>query len=238
MKAMIIEDSRLARVELSELLREYPDIELCDEAANPRDALPIIQRELPELLFLDIHMPGKNGFELLYDLNYEPKIIFITAHADYAIQSFEFNTVDYLLKPVSPERLRKAIHKLQQESISTETAPSQSMLDINSQVMLRDGDKCFWVAIKNLHYFESHGNYTLAFWENNKAFISRALGKIEARLPTQYFFRASRQQIVNIKEIIHVEPWVNGGYQLQLKSGTQISVSRRHAVSFKNLFSL
>ena len=112
MKAVIVEDSRLARVELKDLLQAHSNIQLCGEAANPRDALPIIIKERPELLFLDINMPGKNGFELLEELDYDPKVIFITAYADYALRSFEFSTVDYLLKPISAERLKIAIDKL------------------------------------------------------------------------------------------------------------------------------
>lgn len=238
MKAMIIEDSRLARQELKELLGIHPHIQLCAEAANPRDALPIIQHELPELLFLDIHMPGKTGFELLQELDYEPKVIFITAYADQAIHSFDFNTVDYLLKPVSAERLQKALDKLKTETAVQEGDEAQPTLEFNSQLMLRDGDSCYWVRLHDIHYFESCGNYTQVFWTNQKVTLFRALGKIESRLPHSHFFRANRQQIVNITEVIKVEPWVNGGYQLQLKSGSTLEVSRRHAARFRQLFSL
>lgn len=238
MKAMIIEDSRLARQELKELLLAHPHITLCADAENPRDAYSIIQHELPELLFLDINMPGKNGFELLQDLNYDPKVIFITAYADQAIHSFNFNTVDYLLKPVSPNRLQKALDKLKQDTVVDEPQELQPALELHSQVMLRDGDSCYWVCLQDIHYFESCGNYTQVFWTNQKVTLFRALGKIESRLPHSHFFRANRQQIVNITEVIKVEPWVNGGYQLQLKSGSTLEVSRRHAARFRQLFSL
>ena len=238
MKAMIIEDSRLARQELKELLLAHPHISLCAEAENPRDAYAIIQREHPELLFLDINMPGKNGFELLQTLAYEPKVIFITAYADQAIHSFNFNTVDYLLKPVSPERLQKALDKLKADTKVDEEEENQTALELHSQVMLRDGDKCYWVRLHDIHYFESCGNYTHVFWANEKVTLFRALGKIELRLPESHFFRANRQQIVNITEVVSVEPWVNGGYQLQLRSGVLLEVSRRHAARFRQLFSL
>lgn len=238
MKAMIIEDSRLARQELKELLSLHPHIQLCAEAANPRDALPIIQHELPELLFLDIHMPGKTGFELLQALDYEPKVIFITAYADQAIHSFDFNTVDYLLKPVSADRLQKALDKLNTGATADEIEEPQPALGLNSQLLLRDGEKCHWVRLQDIHYFESCGNYTQVFWANEKVTLFRALGKIESRLPESHFFRANRQQIVNITEVVSVEPWVNGGYQLQLKSGPTLEISRRHAARFRQLFSL
>jgi len=235
MKTMIIEDSRLARAELRELLQAHPSIEICCEAENPRDALPIIAKERPELLFLDIHMPGKNGFELLEDLDYEPKVIFITAHADYALRSFEFDTVDYLLKPISAERLKRAIDKLQAEKISTN---SHHILDVQSQVLLRDGDTCHWVCLSDIRYFDSYGNHTYVIWNEKKTLIYRSLSKIEERIPAPIFFRVNRQQIVNIGHVSSVEPWINGGYRLELKNGEHIEVSRRHRSRFKEMFSL
>lgn len=235
MKAMIIEDSRLARAELHELLQAHPAIELCGEAENPRDALPLILKERPELLFLDIHMPGKNGFELLEDLDYEPKVIFITAHADYALRSFEFDTVDYLLKPISAERLKRAIDKLQHE---TTTNNIHHTFDTQSRVLLREGDSCHWVCLTDISYFDSYGNHTYVFWNNKKALIYRSLTKIEERIPAPLFFRVNRQQIVNIGHVINVEPWINGGYRLALKSGEYIEVSRRHTSRFKDVFGL
>jgi two-component system, LytTR family, response regulator len=238
MKAMIIEDSRLAKQELKELLLQHPQIDICAEASNARDALPIIQHERPELLFLDINMPGKNGFELLEMLDYEPQVIFITAYADQAIQSFNFNTIDYLLKPVSPERLRKSLIKIKSNEITTPPEAEPPALEPNSQIMLRDNDKCFWVKLQDIHYFESCGNYTQVFWGQTKVTLLRAIGKIEQRLPASHFFRANRQQIVNITEVTHVDTWVNGGYQLHLKSGSTLEISRRHAARFRQLFSL
>mgnify|MGYP000885801972 CR=1 FL=1 len=237
MKSLIIEDSRLARVELKKLLQAHPYIQICGEAANPRDALPIIIQERPELLFLDINMPGKNGFELLQELDYGPKVIFITAFADYALRSFEFPTVDYLLKPITAERLKIAIDKL--ISLSQEIATSQpDTLTLNSRVLLRDGETCHWVCLEEIHYFESLGNHTHVYWSKGNALIYRSLSKIEERLPVETFFRANRQHILNINHIAHVNPWFNGGYQLQLTSGASIEVSRRHAVRFKDEFSL
>jgi two-component system, LytTR family, response regulator len=247
MKTMIIEDSRLARSTLKDLLTHYPHLELCGEAENPEEALPIIQKETPELLLLDIHMPGKNGFELLEMLDYEPQVIFVTAHADYAIRSFEFATVDYVLKPVSPERFKKAIARL--EKISTthdalnkngtiSTNEFSSTLALENRVLLREGEDCHFVLLKNITYFESLGNYTQVFWDNKSATVLRPLGKIEARLPAQVFFRASRKHIVNMLDVVSVEHWINGGFRLQLKHGNYVEVSRRHASNFKEIFSL
>jgi two-component system, LytTR family, response regulator len=237
MKALIVEDSRLLRVELKKLLQAHPYINVCGEAANPRDALPLIRDERPELLFLDINMPGKNGFELLQELDYDPKVIFITAYAEHALRSFEFATVDYLLKPVTAERLKIAVDKLITADADT-TEEKVDRLLITSRVLLRDGEECHWVCVQDIHYFESCDTHTSVVWSEGKALIYRVLVKIEERLPEDVFFRASRKHIVNINEIKKVEPWFNGGYKLQLKSGADIDVSRRHAMRFKEVFSL
>lgn len=235
MKSFIVEDSRLARVELQELLTAHKNIQVCGEAANPRDALPIIAKERPELLFLDIHMPGKNGFELLQELDYEPKVIFITAYAEYALRSFEFATVDYLLKPITAERLEIALGKLGLQGAAEE--PCQ-LLTATSQVLLRSGEECFWVCLQDIHFFESVGNHTRVHWGQGQTLIYRALSRIEARLPTELFFRANRQQILNVNEISKVDSWFNKGYKLGLNSGVEVEVSRRHASRFKEMFSL
>lgn len=235
MKSFIVEDSRLARVELSELLKLHKHIQVCGEAANPRDALPILVKERPELLFLDINMPGKNGFELLQELDYEPKVIFITAYAEYALRSFEFATVDYLLKPITAERLNAAIDKLSMPSPSENT---HSLLTASSRVLLRNGERCHWVCLQDIHYFVSTGNHTQVYWDQGNTIIYRGLSKIEERLPNDMFFRANRQQILNVNEISKIEPWFNKGYNLELNSGINIEVSRRHAIRFKELFCL
>jgi len=244
MKAFIVEDSRMAREELKDLLLVHESIQLCGEAGNPRDALPLILAEQPELLFLDINMPGKNGFELLEELDYEPKVIFITAYEEYALRSFEFTTVDYLLKPISVSRLKTAIERLTLFSSDAEADDAGfSPLEIDSGVLLREGINCHWVYLKDICYFESYGNYTQVYWGMNKAMIYRAMSKIEKRLPEKYFFRANRQHIVNIAAIKSVESWGNSSYRLQIMAGgdnstNEIDVSRRHSIRFKELFGL
>jgi two-component system LytT family response regulator len=242
MKAIIVEDSRLARAELKELLKVHDSIQVIGEAENPKSALRLIEDQHPELLFMDINMPGKNGFELLAELSYQPKIIFVTAYADYAIRSFEFETVDYLLKPISAERLKKAIDKLLTNDTvdtgDTTAGEFHPKLDAESRVLLRDGETCHWVALKDISHFDSCGNHTHVFWNDRKTLIYRSLIKIEERISELLFFRVNRQQIVNVNHVTCVEPWMNGGYRLTLKSGTHIEVSRRHTLRFKGIFSL
>jgi two-component system, LytTR family, response regulator len=237
MKSLIVEDSRLLRTELKKLLEPHTHIQLCGEAANPRDALPLIHQERPELLFLDINMPGKSGFDLLDALDYEPKVIFITAYSEYALRSFEFSTVDYLLKPLTAERLHKALEKLRALERCTENEKPEP-LSTTSRVLLRDGETCHWVCLQDIHYLESQDNQSSIIWNHGNALIYRVLTKIEERLPSAMFFRANRRQIVNIHKIKKVDPWFNGGYKLELQSGAEIEVSRRHATRFKDAFSL
>jgi len=143
---------------------------------------------------------------------------------------------ELLLKPVSVERLQKAIYKM--EPLPSVSEKTKEVLEMASQVFLQDGDSCYWVAVQDIHYLVSCGNYTNAYWKDNKATVPRSLGKIEKRLPAQYFFRANRQNMVNVKEVANVQPWINGGFQLRLKSGVIIDVSRRYSGHFKECFSL
>lgn len=248
MKTIIVEDSRLARSELRELLKEHPQLQLVAESGKPEEAIELINNHQPDLLFMDINMPGKNGFDVLESIAGNPRVIFTTAYADYAIKSFDYNTVDYLLKPISPERLARALEKIASDPTRDDGAGStdytdtpvqqESKLDMESRIFIKDGDNCHLVALTNIDRFESCGNYTQVFFDGGKAFVYRALGKIEERLPEKAFFRASRQHIVNLRCVKDIEPWVNGGYRLTLENGEEIAVSRRHASRLKELLSL
>ena len=230
MRTMIVEDSALARDELKVMLQDIPQLTLCGEAEDAAQALTLIDREKPQAIFLDISMPGKNGFELLTTLDYSPKVIFTTAHAEHAARSFDFDVVDYLLKPYSYNRLKLATDKLL--SI-TDKKNECELLDINQHLLLRDGEKTYWVRLKDIYYFESCVNHSLVVWGKNKALIYRALGCIENRLPPNHFVRTNRKHIVNINHVDNVEAWINGGYRLSLGSMTHIEVSRRQACRYE-----
>lgn len=249
MKAYVVEDSRLARQELTDLLSEHADLTLIGDSGRADEAIEQINQLRPQLVFMDINMPGKDGFQVLEALEYSPKIIFVTAYADYAIKSFDYDTVDYLLKPISAERLHKALDKLQREPSNPagdESEPDYTdtpidttpQLEEKSRIFIKDGENCHLVELAKIIRFESCGNYTQVYFDNKKAFVYRALTKIEERLPNLSFFRASRQHIVNLQFVTDIQPWVNGGYQLTLKNGEEISVSRRHATRLKEILSL
>lgn len=241
-KAIIIDDERLARNELKKLLGEYPEIEVVDEAANVDEGIQKIELHNPDLIFLDIQMPGKTGFDLLRELNRTPEVIFTTAYDEYALRAFEVNALDYLLKPIEPKRLADAIHKLEEEDAAeeseTSTSVNKSILSENDQVFVKDGERCWFVKLSEIRLFESVGNYAKVYFGPNKPLILKSLNALEERLDEKVFFRANRKHIVNLRMIEKVEPYFNGGLLLEIHGGDKIEVSRRQAVKFKEMMSL
>lgn len=239
MKAIIIDDERLARVELKRLLVPFKEINIVGEAVNVEDALKKISELNPDLIFLDIQMPGKNGFELLEELDSVPKVVFTTAYDEYALKAFEYNALDYLLKPIEPKRLEETIKKIietnKKDKISDE---AQSVLTESDQVFVKDGEKCWFVKLANVRLFESEGNYVRLYFDDNKPLILRTLNYLDERLDDRSFFRANRKHIINLKWIDNIEPWLNGGLLVKLKGGMKIEVSRRQAIKFKDKLSL
>ncbi len=236
MKAIIVDDERLARKELSSLLEKFGNVEIVGEAANADEAETMIAEKRPDLLFLDVNMPGRTGFELLESLDPAPQVIFVTAYDEHALKAFEVNALDYLLKPIDPERLEAAVNKLQESQESSEDQRKE--LHEDDQVFLKDGEKCWFVMLKEVRYFESEGNYIRVRFSDQKPLVLRSLNKLEEKLDPHIFFRANRKHIVNLRWVEKIEPWFNGGLMLKLKSGEQIEVSRRQAMRFKDLLSL
>jgi two-component system LytT family response regulator len=244
MKAIIIDDERLARTELRKLLQEFPEIEIVDEAANAEEGISKIENHNPDIIFLDIQMPGKTGFDLLAELDRAPQVIFTTAYDEYALKAFEVNALDYLLKPVEPRRLADAMEKLTKgRQLNTTARPGteherNSLLNEDDQVFVKDGERCWFVKLSEVRLFESVGNYAKVFFGPNKPLILKSLNALEERLDDKVFFRANRKHIVNLRMIEKIEPYFNGGLLLELKGGEKIEVSRRQTVKFKEMMSL
>lgn len=239
-KAIIIDDERLARNELKKLLEQHPDINIIDEASNVDEAIEKIDLSRPDLIFLDIQMPGKTGFDLLSEIEKSPRVIFTTAYDEFALKAFEVNALDYLLKPIDPKRLADAIHKLQTE-IALEQA---SLLGVNrgplteiDQVFVKDGERCWFVKLADIRLFESVGNYAKVYFSTNKPLILKSLNALEERLDDRVFFRANRKHIINLHWIEKIEPYFNGGLLVELKGGEKIEISRRQTVKFKEMMS-
>src|SRR6187397_3546306 len=241
MRAIIIDDERLARTELRKLLQDYPEVEVVDEAANADEGINKIDSLQPDLVFLDIQMPGKTGFDMLAELERAPHVIFTTAYDEYALKAFEVNALDYLMKPIEPKRLADALHKLQQaeeKELAAQQAFNRGMLTENDQVFVKDGERCWFVKLSEVRLFESVGNYAKVFFAGNKPLILKSLNALEERLDEKTFFRANRKHIVNLRMIEKIEPYFNGGLLLELKGGEKIEVSRRQTVKFKEMMSL
>ena len=239
--AIIIDDERLARNELKKLLEQHPEIQIIDEASGVDEGVEKIELARPDLIFLDIQMPGKTGFDLLGELEKTPKVIFTTAFDEFALKAFEVNALDYLLKPIDPNRLSDAIQKLQ-----TELALEQASLLGGSvrgplteadQVFVKDGEKCWFVKLAEIRLFESVGNYAKVYFSTHKPLILKSLNALEDRLDEHVFFRANRKHIINLHWIEKIEPYFNGGLLAELKGGEKIEISRRQTVKFKEMMS-
>jgi two-component system LytT family response regulator len=241
MRAIIIDDERLARKELNSLLEDYKEIEIIGEAVNAEDAEEKITKLNPDLIFLDIQMPGKTGFELLESLESVPKVIFTTAYDEYALKAFDYNALDYLLKPIQKDRLEECMKKLLNDDEQTareDDSGEAKKLGASDQVFVKDGDRCWFVTLSNIRLFESDGNYIKVYFDNFKPMIHKSLNALDERLDDRTFFRASRKHIINLGWVETIEPWFNGGLMVQLKGGDKIEVSRRQAARFKDMMSL
>jgi two-component system LytT family response regulator len=239
MRALIIDDERLARKELVTLLEEFPQIEVVGEAANADEAIEMINEFDPELLFLDIQMPGKTGFELLEMLDEVPKVIFVTAYDEFALKAFQVSAMDYLLKPVQNDRLRDTIEKLGNVAKKPKNENfDDKKLGIEDQVFVKDGERCWFVKLGNIRVFESDGNYIKVYFDENRPMIHKSLNALDEKLDSRSFFRASRKHIINLSWVESIEPWFNGGLMVKLKGGDKIEVSRRQAAKFKDKMSL
>jgi two-component system LytT family response regulator len=238
-KALIIDDERLARNELRRMLKNFPEIEIAGEARNSDEARDHILHLHPDLLFLDIQMPGGDGFQLLERLENVPLVIFTTAFDHYALKAFEVSALDYLQKPIAPDHLAAAIAK-----VSAHRAPPSSVhsaknaTDADRQIFVRDGGRCWFVTVKNIALMESEGNYTRLHFDGNRPMLLRSLTDLQERLDPAIFFRANRKQIINLKFVESIAPWPNEGYLVKLKGGFQIEMSRRQAQKFHAIASL
>src|SRR5690606_35010474 len=242
MRALIVDDERLARKELINLLSHHENVEIVGEAINVEDAKEKITSLNPDVVFLDIQMPEKTGFDLLEELDHVPTVIFTTAYDEYALKAFQVNALDYLLKPIEPERLAEALNKLEKkladEPRREAGQQSNAKLTIHDQVFVKDGDRCWFVKLATVRLFESDGNYIKVYFENFKPMIHKSLNALDERLDEKSFFRASRKHIINLGWVDGIEPWFNGGLVVTLKGGERIEVSRRQAARFKDMMSL
>lgn len=234
MKTLIIDDERMARREMRRLLEAHPEIEIVGEADSGHAALSLLPSLKPDVLFLDIQMPEMDGFEFVNDMGeHSPQIIFCTAYDAHALRAFEVNAVDYLLKPVDPERLAVAILRLHETPPSDTSPQDETPLRETDRVLLKGEQRTWFVPVRSIYLLQSEGNYTHVFFEDGKVLLPRSLAALEQRLSLPIFFRANRAQVINTRAITDVAEWFNGGLQITLASGDKVEVSRRQAALFR-----
>ena len=240
MKALLVDDERLARNELRRLLAAHSAITVAGEAVDVADAREKIAALKPDLIFLDVQMPGENGFALLEQLEPPlPQVIFTTAYDEFAVKAFEFNALDYLLKPVDPNRLAAALEKLPARG-GGDDAPGgrRERLTPDDKVFVREGDHCWFVPVRSIRLLESEGNYTRIHFDDHTPQLFRSLTAMKLRLDAKHFFRANRKQVINLAWVEGIEPWFSGGLLVRLKGGLKVELSRRQAQDFRERMSL
>ena len=230
-----MDDERLARAELRRLLRDVPGVEVVGEAANAEEAEARVHALAPDLLFLDIEMPGGTGFDLLERLESPPAVIFTTAYDAHALRAFQVSALDYLLKPVEPPRLAQAVERVARQLRPADAQPPQGPREYLERAFVRDGERCFFVTLAQVRLFESEGNYArmLLAGERAEPLLPRSLNALEERLDPRRFFRASRRHLVNLEAIEAVEPGPGGTLVLRLAGGREVEMSRRQAQAFR-----
>jgi len=233
---IIVDDERLAREEVKRHLANYTEFKIVGEASNANDAKELIEAKQPHLIFLDIRMPEKSGFDLLDELTTIPEIVFTTAYSEYATKAFELNAIDYLVKPIREERFSKSIERVKKELGKIKETPSH--FSMHHKIFIKDGEQCFFVPLTDVRYIESLENYARLHFKGNKAMIKKSLNNIEEKLDATVFFRINRSQIININFIKEIQPSFNNRLKIVLDTDETFDVSSRQSVRFKNWNSL
>lgn len=231
-KAILVDDEPLAVAELQSMLKHFDSIEVADVSHDATDAIAKIQQQQPQLIFLDINMPGMSGFDLLSELDEAPEVIFVTAYDQFALKAFDVNALDYLLKPVNPDRLAEAIAKVTKKFTASKQA--EEKLTIHKRIFIKDGEQCFFVPISEIYFIESVGNYARVYYQDKKPLLHKSLNYLEEKLPDEFFFRASRQQMFNVSFVKNIVPYFSNTLQVELEGGIKIDLSQRQSVKFKD----
>ena len=235
MRTLIVDDEAIARRELRRLLREHPSVEVVGEAEGVEDAKKKLERLDLDLLLLDIEMPGGSGFSLLEQIDPVPHVVFTTAYDEFALRAFEVNALDYLMKPIEPARLARALEKVERDLREEVPPASGERLSLDQRVFVRDGDRCWFLALREVVMFKSEGNYSRVVFDDGRPLIRRSLAYLERRLDPSSFFRANRSQIVGLSHIEQLEPWFRDRLRITLRGGRRVELSRRSALRFREL---
>ena len=250
LRALIVDDEPLARRELRALLAEHPEIEIVGEAGSADEADAALKAlrasgDAPDVVFLDIQMPGRTGFEWLEALDSAPEVVFVTAYDEHALEAFRVSALDYLLKPVEPERLADAVERLGRRDAPEDSAGASASgaLGPDSRVFVKDGARMHLVRLGDVRLFESVGNYTRLLFtapsgNDESPLVLRSLSALEARLDSAHFARANRAQLVGLAHIARIDDALNGGLLVRLTDGSEVEFSRRRALALRDRLSL
>jgi len=235
---VIIDDEKLARELLREYLGAFPQIEILAECAKGSDAAEQIDKLRPDLIFLDVQMPGMNGFDVLDEIVHEPYVIFTTAYDQYAIKAFEKNAVDYLLKPLDQERFKMAVERALQRK-KTEAGNIEDLLSgmhstpvrssYDAHIFVQKSEKLFNLPVEEIMYLEASGDYTVISTKNDQFVSSSGIGKLEELMNPEKFIRVHRSTIINLFYLKEIERHFNGGMIVKMQNGKTFPVSRTYA---------
>lgn len=239
LRVLIVDDARLARQELRTLLSALPWVQCVGEADDVPAAREAIAALAPDLVLLDVQMPSGSGFDVLDGLEAVPAVVFVTAYDTYAVRAFQANALDYLVKPVEAPRLLQALERARERDVVASGALElRNTLGAQDQVFVREGERCWFVAVSEIRRLVVDGNYTRLWFRDQNALLTRSLSALEARLPQDLFFRANRNTLVNLRRIRGVSPSIGDGYDLTLDDGSEVEVSRRQARELRERMAL
>lgn len=236
-KVFLLDDEFLALEELKVLIKPFEDLELVGSTVRVDEAIKLCNELVPDLIILDINMPGKNGFEFLEELEEVNEVIFVTAYDQFAIKAFEVNALDYLLKPLNPHRLAEAIDRFLSKNHKKDSLESDR-LSSDKKIFVKDGEHCHFVPLTSIFLLESVGNYVRVHYEDQKPLLHKSLSYLESKLPESLFFRGNRQSMFNLNFIKRIEPYFNSTLLIELKSGHKIDLSQRQSVKFREITSV
>lgn len=243
MKALIVDDEYPARMELRYHLGQFPDLEVIGEATNAREAQRLIEALEYDVIFLDVQMPGMTGVDLAKQLKERPsapKVVFVTAYENYAVPAFEIRAVDYLLKPIEPERLAETVQRLREANpVPAPTAPEEKRGAL-AFLMAEKDEKQRPLALNEIVFIFSEGYNVFVQTQSERLLVRYTLQELTEKLPPDQFFRCHRSYLVNLFQVKEISPYFNGAYILKMKDKdhSEVLVSRANVKRLKELFSM
>ncbi len=240
-RAVIVDDEPLVRKRIRRFLKDHADVHVVDECGDGPTALNAIKKESPDLVFLDVQMPGLDGFGVVSSIGQDhlPLIIFVTAYDQYAVKAFEAQALDYLLKPFDRERFDKALERVRASLARTPMpAKDKRLLQLLERlrqekkfldrIVVRERERSFFVKVDDIDWIEALGHYVKLHAENNSHLLREGMGDLETKLNPSMFVRVHRSTIVNVEKIHDWKPLFSGEYLLTLKNGVKLRVSRKY----------